>query len=187
VNDKAFEALMRMRWQPAVRTVPAYYDDPVYIDALAASLRRYLGRIGFEPQVILASFHGLPEDYFRKGDPYHCHCQKTTRLLRHAMGMPEDRLRVTFQSKFGRAEWLKPYTDETVKELALDGVTRLAVITPGFVADCVETLEEIAVLNAEIFREHGGEHFAAIPCLNDTEEGIRVIRHVVMRELQGWL
>jgi ferrochelatase len=187
VNDKVFEALMRMRWQPAVRTVPAYYDDPVYIEALAASLRRHLGRIGFEPQVILASFHGLPEDYLRKGDPYHCHCQKTARLLRDAMGMPENRLRVTFQSRFGRAEWLKPYTDETVKGLALEGVTRLAVINPGFVADCVETLEEIAVLNAEIFREHGGGQFAAIPCLNETEEGMHVIRHVVMRELQGWL
>jgi len=187
VNDKAFEALMRMRWQPALRTVPPYHDDPVYIDALAASLKASLAALDFEPEVILASFHGLPEEYFLKGDPYHCHCQKTGRLLREALGVGPEKLRVTFQSRFGKAEWLKPYTDKTVEALAAEGVKRMAVITPGFVSDCVETLEEIAGQNAEIFHEHGGERFAALPCLNDGPEGMRVLEHIVLKELQGWL
>jgi ferrochelatase len=186
-NDKAFEALMGLRWQPAIRTVPPYYDDPVYIEALAISIRTALAGLDFEPDVMLASFHGLPKAYFLKGDPYPCHCQKTTRLLREALGLDESKLRLTFQSRFGRAEWLQPYTDETVRRLAEEGVKRLAVVTPGFAADCVETLEEIAGQNAEIFREHGGERFAAIPCLNDSDEGMRVIRSVVERELQGWV
>lgn len=187
VNDKAFEALMGMRRQPAVRTVPAYHDDPVYIEALAASLRKGLAALDFEPETVIASFHGLPKDYFDKGDPYHCHCQKTGRLLREAMGWSDDRLLVTFQSRFGKAEWLQPYTDETVRRLAREGVKRLAVITPGFVADCVETLEEIAQQNREFFEEEGGERFAAIPCLNDSEEGMSVIETVVRRELSGWI
>ncbi|MDQ4061865.1 MAG: ferrochelatase [Pseudomonadota bacterium] len=186
-NDKAFEALMAVRWQPAIRTVPPYYDDPVYIEALAASMRRHLAALDFEPEIVLASFHGLPKEYFLKGDPYHCHCQKTARLLREALGWDEAKLQVTFQSRFGRAEWLQPYTDETVKRLAAEGVKRLAVVTPGFAADCIETLEEIAVQNAEFFHEHGGERFAAIPCLNDSPEGMRVIQAVVERELQGWV
>ncbi len=186
-NDKAFEALMAVRWQPAIRTVPPYYDDPVYIEALAASMRRHLAALDFEPEIVLASFHGLPKEYVLKGDPYHCHCQKTARLLREALGWDEAKLRVTFQSRFGRAEWLQPYTDETVKRLAAEGVKRLAVVTPGFAADCIETLEEIAVQNAEFFHEHGGERFAAIPCLNDSPEGMRVIQAVVERELQGWV
>ena len=186
-NDKAFEALMGLRWQPALRTVPPYYDDPVYIEALAASIRGHLAGLDFEPELVLASFHGLPKDYFLKGDPYYCHCQKTARLLREALGWDESKLRLTFQSRFGRAEWLQPYTDETVKRLAREGVKRLAVVTPGFAADCIETLEEIAVQNAEFFHEHGGERFAAIPCLNDSPEGMRVIEAVVRRELQGWV
>lgn len=187
VNDKAFEALAEMRWQPALRTVPPYYDDPVYIDALASALKEGLDGLDFEPETVLASFHGLPRSYFEKGDPYYCHCAKTTRLLRAALGWPEDKLPMTFQSRFGRQEWLKPYTDATVERLAREGVKKLAVITPGFVSDCVETLEEIAMQNAEIFRRHGGEHFAAIPCLNDTEPGIDVIEHAVRRELSGWI
>jgi protoporphyrin/coproporphyrin ferrochelatase len=137
--------------------------------------------------VIIASFHGMPEDYLRKGDPYHCQCVKTARLLRERLGLDERRLMLTFQSRFGTAEWLKPYTDATVRALAERGVKRLAVVTPGFSADCLETLEEIAVENAEIFRHHGGEHFAAIPCLNDSEAGMKVIKYVVLRELQGWV
>ncbi|GGG35565.1 ferrochelatase [Chelatococcus composti] len=185
--DKAFEALMRMRWQPTIRVSPPYHDDPVYIGAVVDSLKAELAKLPFEPEIIIASFHGVPKDYHLKGDPYHCQCQKTVRLMREALGLPPERLLLTFQSRFGRAEWLQPYTDMTVKGLAEKGVKRLAVITPGFSADCLETLEEIAGENAEIFREHGGEHFAAIPCLNDSPEGMRVIEHIVRRELQGWI
>jgi ferrochelatase len=184
--DKAFDALKDMRWQPAIRTVPPYHDDPAYIDALAKSLKREIGKLKWKPDVILASFHGLPVEYFEKGDPYPCHCEKTTRLLREKLGMREDKLRMTFQSRFGKAEWLQPYTDKTVEVLAQEGVKNLAIVTPGFAADCVETLEEIAVENGDIFKEHGGRTFAAIPCLNDSAEGMKVIQSVVERELTGW-
>ncbi|MGQ7793941.1 ferrochelatase [Faunimonas sp. B44] len=187
VNDKAFEALMAMRWQPAIRTVPPYHDEPVYIDALAETIEAKLSSLTFEPEVVIASYHGIPQSYFDKGDPYHCHCQKTSRLLSERLGWPKGRLITTFQSRFGPEEWLKPYTDETVKRLADDGVKRLAVLNPGFVSDCLETLEEIAEQNAEFFHEHGGEQFAHIPCLNDSVQGMRVISTVVLRELQGWI
>ena len=187
VNDKAFEALAAMRWQPALRTVPPYHDDPVYIEALAKSIRSHLSRLPWQPDVVLASFHGIPQSYFDQGDPYYCHCMKTARLLRAALGMDEQKLRVTFQSRFGPAEWLKPYTDKTVEAMAKSGVKRIAVVNPGFVSDCLETLEEIAVLNAEIFHEAGGQDFSHIPCLNDSEEGMRVIETVVRRELAGWV
>jgi ferrochelatase len=187
VGDEAFRALMKMRWQPALRIAPPYYDDPVYIDALAVSMEAHLATLPFVPEVILASFHGIPRDYFDKGDPYYCHCAKTTRLLRQRLRLDDGRLMMTFQSRFGRAEWLKPYTDATVKGLPARGVKNLAVITPGFSADCLETLEEIAGENAEYFRHAGGENFAAIPCLNDSEPGMRVIETVVRRELQGWV
>jgi ferrochelatase len=187
VNDKAFEALQAMRWQPAIRTVPPYPDEPVYIDALAESVETHLGQMDFQPEVLLASYHGIPESYFKKGDPYHCHCHKTTRLLTERLGWPKGRIVTTFQSRFGPEEWLKPYTDETVKRLASEGVKNIAVINPGFVSDCLETLEEIAVQNAEIFREHGGERFVHISCLNDSAAGMRVIETVVLRELQGWV
>ena len=152
VGDKAFDALKTMRWQPSIRLAAPWYDQPVYIEALARSTREGLMKLDFAPEVVLASFHGIPQAYFDKGDPYSCQCAKTTRLLREALGWEEGRLRMTFQSRFGRAEWLKPYTAETVRELAKSGVKRLAVITPGFVADCLETLEEIAVENAGYFR-----------------------------------
>jgi protoporphyrin/coproporphyrin ferrochelatase len=187
VCDEAFRALMKMRWQPALRVAPPYYDDPVYIDALATSLDAHLKSLPFEPEVIVASFHGIPQDYFDKGDPYYCHCAKTTRLLRARLRLDDGKMIMTFQSRFGRAEWLKPYTDATIKALAARGVKNLAVITPGFSADCLETLEEIAGENAEYFRHAGGENFAAIPCLNDSEAGMRVIETVVRRELQGWV
>ena len=187
VADKAFDVLKEMRWQPAVRIAPPWHDDPVYIDALARSLESELAKLTFKPDVILASFHGVPKDYLLKGDPYHCHCQKTARLLRERLGFAEDKLMLTFQSRFGTAEWLQPYTDMTVKALAERGAKNLAIVTPGFVADCLETLEEIAGENAEIFRHHGGENFAAIPCLNDSEAGMAVINHIVMRELKGWI
>jgi ferrochelatase len=187
VGDEAFRALMKMRWQPALRIAPPYYDDPVYIDALAVSMEAHLATLPFVPEVILASFHGIPRDYFDKGDPYYCHCAKTTRLLRQRLRLDDGKLMMTFQSRFGRAEWLKPYTDATVKGLPARGVKNLAVITPGFSADCLETLEEIAGENAEYFHHAGGENFAAIPCLNDSEPGMRVIETVVRRELQGWV
>jgi ferrochelatase len=187
VCDKAFEALMGMRWQPAIRVLPPYYDDPVYIDGVVASLKRTLGTLKFTPDVILASFHGVPQEYLVKGDPYHCHCVKTARLIRERLGLDENRFRLSFQSRFGRAEWLKPYTDATVKALANQGVENLVVIMPGFVADCLETLEEIALENGDLFRQHGGKNFAAIPCLNDSQEGMAVIRHLALRELRGWI
>lgn len=187
VNDKAFDALKKMRRQPAVRTVPAYHDDPVYIDAICESLAKHVDALPFRPEKVIASFHGVPKEYLDKGDPYHCHCQKTARLMRERLGWSSDYLINTFQSRFGPAEWLQPYTDKTVERLAKEGVKSLAVVCPGFVSDCVETLEEIADENGEIFEENGGEHFAAIPCLNDSAEGMRVIEHVVRRELGGWV
>ncbi len=186
VGDKAFEALQSMRWQPAVRVAAPYYDDPVYIDALARSIHAGLAGLDFEPEILLASYHGIPQAYFDKGDPYFCHCAKTTRLLREALGMSDERLRMTFQSRFGRGEWLKPYTSQTLRELASHGVKRVAVLTPGFSADCLETLEEIGVENAGYFREAGGERYAAIPCLNDSADGMAVIEAVARRELRGW-
>lgn len=185
--DKAFEALGTMRWQPAVRTVPSYHDDPVYIGALANSLKREVAKLKWRPDVILASFHGLPVEYVDKGDPYRRHCAETAQALREKLGWSEAYLRLTFQSRFGRAQWLQPYTDKSVEALARQGVKNLAIICPGFAADCIETLEEIAVENGGIFRENGGENFAAIPCLNDSPDGMKVIRAVVERELKGWV
>ncbi|OCC00317.1 ferrochelatase [Labrys sp. WJW] len=187
VCDKAFEHLMTLRWQPAVRIAPQWHDDPVYIEALASSVRQSLAKLDFEPEVLLASFHGVPKNYLIQGDPYYCFAMKTGRLLREALGFSEDRFKITFQSRFGKEEWLKPYTDETVEGLAKSGVKRLAIVAPGFVADCLETLEELGEENKEIFLHNGGEHFAYLPCLNDSPEGQRVIEHVVTRELQGWI
>jgi ferrochelatase len=187
VGDKAFAALAKMRRQPAIRMAPAYYDDAVYVEAVASSIEEELSRLPFKPELILASFHGMPEEYVAKGDPYREQCEETVRLLRERLKLDERGLMLTFQSRFGSAEWLKPYTDETVKELAQRGVKNLAVVMPGFAADCLETLEEIAGENAEIFLHSGGVNFAAIPCLNDSEAGMRVIGHIVRRELMGWV
>jgi protoporphyrin/coproporphyrin ferrochelatase len=185
--DQAFRTLMKMRWQPYVRVAPAWADDPVYIEALATSIRTHLSTLDFKPDVLIATFHGMPKTYLLKGDPYHCQCVKTGRLLRDALGWPPDRYRVTFQSRFGRDEWLRPYTDETVAALGKAGVKSLAMVAPGFTADCLETLEELDVENREIFMHNGGEKFSYIPCLNDSAEGMRVIEHVVRRELMGWV
>jgi ferrochelatase len=187
VCDKVFDALAVMRWQPTLRVTPPYYDEPGYIDALAGSLKSSLAKLKFKPDVVLASFHGMPEEYVAKGDPYRSQCEETARLLRRKLGMNESKLRLTFQSRFGPAEWLKPYTDKTVEALAKKGVKNLAIITPGFAADCLETLEEIAMENAAIFKGSGGENFAAIPCLNDSAGGMKVIETVVRRELKGWV
>ena len=187
VNDKAFETLLKMRWQPALRTVPPYHDDPTYIDALAVSIEKHLATLDWEPEKVLTSFHGIPKSYFEKGDPYYCQCQKTARLLRERLGWSEEKLIVTFQSRFGPEEWLQPYTDKTVEKLAQDGVKRIAVLNPGFVSDCLETLEEIAEQAAESFLHNGGEKFAHIPCLNDSSEGMKVLERIVRRELSGWV
>jgi ferrochelatase len=187
VCDAAFATLARLRDQPALRVVPPYFDDKVYIDALASSIEAELKRLPFMPDLILASFHGIPKSYVEAGDPYPSHCAETVRLLRARLGLDDRKLMLTFQSRFGRAEWLQPYTDMTVRAQAQRGVKNLAVVTPGFSADCLETLEEIAFENAEIFKHNGGEHFAAIPCLNDSEAGMAVIAHLVRRELQGWI
>ena len=186
VVDQVGLALKQMRWQPAVRVLPAYYDQPAYVDALAESLRDGIAALDFEPELVLASYHGMPRRYLEKGDPYYCHAMKTSRLLGEKLGWDETRLRTTFQSRFGKAEWLKPYTIDTVTSLAKEGVKRLAVITPAFSADCIETLEEIAIGNAEVFHEHGGEKFALIPCLNDSPVGMRMLESVVRNELKGW-
>ena len=187
VCDEVFRVLAGMRAQPILRVTPPYYDDPDYIEALAVSINDHLATLPFQPEVILASFHGMPKDYVDKGDPYQAQCIATTNALRKRLGLDASRLILTFQSRFGNAEWLQPYTDKTVEKLAKDGVRRIAVVTPGFSADCLETLEEIAQENAEIFRHHGGEQFAAIPCLNDSVGGMDVIRQLVLRELQGWI
>ncbi len=187
VNDEAFKALLKMRWQPALRTVAPYHDDPVYIEALANSITSRLATLDWEPEVVLTSFHGIPQSYFDKGDPYYCQCQKTARLVREKLGWGKEKLQVTFQSRFGPEEWLQPYTDKTVEKLGKEGVKRIAVINPGFVSDCLETLEEIAVEAAETFHHAGGEKFAHIPCLNDSAGGMTVLEHVVRRELMGWV
>ncbi|MEP2981107.1 MAG: ferrochelatase [Lentilitoribacter sp.] len=187
VNDKTFKTLLDMRWQPAIRTVPAYHDDPVYIEALATSIEKHLANLDFEPEKVIASYHGIPQSYFKKGDPYHCHCYKTSRLLNDRLGWEEGRLMTTFQSRFGPEEWLQPYTDVTVEELAKSGTKNIAILNPGFVSDCLETLEEMGEEAQEIFHEHGGENFSHIPCLNDSDEGMTVIESAVKRELGGWL
>jgi ferrochelatase len=166
---------------------PPYYDDPDYIEALAVSIDAHLKTLAFQPELIVASFHGMPQKYVDKGDPYQAQCIATTDALRQRMGLDAPKLLLTFQSRFGFDEWLKPYTDQTIEQLAKDGVRRIAVVMPGFSADCLETLEEIAQENAEIFRHNGGEQFAAIPCLNDSDPGMDVIRQLVLRELQGWI
>jgi len=192
VGDEVFRALARMRFQPALRIAAPYYDDPVYIGALASSIGAALSGLGFEPELILASFHGIPQSFVDGGDPYYDQCAATMRLLRQelmrqGLGFGDDKLVLTFQSRFGLGKWLEPATVTTVESLARRGVKRIAVITPGFSADCLETLEEIAVENAEIFKHNGGERFAAIPCLNDSGPGMQVIRQMAQRELKGWI
>jgi len=187
VNDEVFRFLMTLRRQPALRIMPPYYDDPYYIGVLASSLQAELKALSFTPDVIVASFHGMPQDYVRKGDPYQRHCERTTELLRAQLKLDENKLMLTYQSRFGRARWLEPYTIQTVKALAKKGLKNLVVITPGFAADCIETLEEIAVDNARVFKRYGGANFAAIPCLNDSEAGMLMIWQLAMRELKGWV
>ncbi|GLQ16346.1 ferrochelatase [Maritalea porphyrae] len=186
-NDKAFDALKQLRWQPAVRTAPAYFENDAYVSALAKSIEQGLANLDFEPDLVITSYHGVPKSYLMKGDPYHCQCYKSTRLVREKLGWPEDKMMVTFQSRFGPEEWLQPYTDKTLEALPEKGIKKIAILTPGFSVDCLETLEEIAMEGKEEFMEAGGEEFAYIPCLNDSELGMDVIEDVVKRELAGWL
>ena len=185
--DQAFRALMGIRWQPAIRVAPTWHDEAAYITALANSMHRQLGQLTFEPERIVATFHGMPQKYLNAGDPYHCQCRKTSRLLREKLGWSAASWLTTFQSRFGNDPWLQPYTDETVKSLARQGIKRLALVAPGFSADCLETLEELDVENRHFFNENGGQDFAYLTALNASSEGLDVIEAVVRRELMGWL
>ena len=187
VVDKAADYLRTMRWQPALRTLPPYHDDPAYIDALASDLSKQLDGLDFEPEVLLLSFHGMPERTLHLGDPYHCHCQKTSRLLQEKLHRPGLKFRTTFQSRFGRAKWLEPATDTVLAEEAKAGTKRLAIAAPGFSADCLETLEELAIQGREQFTEAGGEHFAALSCLNASDPGLAMLETLLRRELSGWI
>ena len=187
VVDKVADKLRTMRWQPALRTLPPYHDDPTYIDALARDLSQQIDALAFDPEVLLLSFHGMPERTLHLGDPYHCHCRKTARLLEAAMARPGLRFRTSFQSRFGRAKWLEPATDAVLAEEARSGTRRLAVAAPGFSADCLETLEELAMQGRDQFREAGGEQFAALACLNDSPAGLGMLESLLRRELSGWI
>ena len=184
VSQLVHETVAGWRWQPALRTLPPYHDAPEYIDALATSVEAGIAALDFVPDLVLASFHGMPRRTLERGDPYHCHCQKTARLLGERLSLP---LRVSFQSRLGRAEWLKPYTDATLTKLPAEGIKRIAVVSPGFSADNLETLDEIDREGREIFLEHGGERFAYLPCLNASAPGLEMLKTLLMRELAGWL
>jgi ferrochelatase len=183
-SDAVFAALASMRWQPALRTLPPYFDDPLYIEALRANLSRQIAALDFEPERLLLSFHGMPQRTLELGDPYHCHCQKTARLLSDAMGREVD---VSFQSRFGRAKWLEPATDATLAAYPKRGIKRLAIAAPGFSADCLETLEELGIRGRESFEHAGGDRFALLDCLNDSDESIAMLERLISRELAGWL
>jgi ferrochelatase len=187
VMDAIFDTMKTLRWQPTLRTLHPYFDEEVYINALAESYKAHIKKVKWQPDVILASYHGIPQRYFKSGDPYHCHCMKTTRLLKEKLNLPDSAIRTTFQSRFGKAPWLQPYTDETVKELAQNGTKNIAIITPGFAADCVETIGEIDIEAKEEFLEHGGKNFTYIPCLNASKLGISMLKTLILKDLEGWI
>lgn len=186
-NDKFFQSLMTEKWQPAVRTVPAYFSDANYIDALAKSVEEAYSKSKERPNILVCSYHGVPKRYLMEGDPYHCQCQKTTRLLKERLGWKNTEIVTTFQSRFGPEEWLKPYTVNEVAKLAKDGKKRIAVIAPAFSADCIETLEEINEEIQESFKDAGGEMFMYIPCLNDHEDHIDALSKIIDQNLLGWV
>jgi ferrochelatase len=186
-NDQFFRALMEEKWQPVARVVPPYFEDPAYIEALAQSVERAYAAAERRPEMLVCSYHGVPERYLREGDPYHCQCQKTTRLLRERLGWEKTAIVTTFQSRFGPEEWLKPYTVEEVARLAEAGVKRIAVCAPAFSADCIETLEEINGEIREAFEHAGGEEFTYIPCLNDDEAHVEALCGVIAGNLRGWV
>ncbi|ALE17512.1 Ferrochelatase, protoheme ferro-lyase [Altererythrobacter epoxidivorans] len=187
VFDEVARILAEMRWQPALRFVPPYHDDPAYIDALATDLGAQLDSLAFEPEVLLLSFHGMPQRTLDLGDPYHCHCMKTARLLGERIARPGMRIETTFQSRFGKAKWLEPATDATLEAEAHKGTRRLAVAAPGFAADCVETLEELAIAGREQFTEAGGQDYAVLSCLNTSAPGMAMLETIMRRELSGWI
>ena len=184
VLDEAYATLTDMRWHPAIRTLPAYHDDARYIGALKTSIEASLAKLDFVPDALVISFHGMPERTLHLGDPYHCHCQKTARLLSEAMGRD---LVVSFQSRFGRAKWLEPATDDTLMKLAREGTKKVAIFAPGFSVDCLETLEELAMQGHEQFEEAGGTHYAYLPCLNDSDIGMDMLEQIIGQELAGWI
>ncbi len=187
VVDKAADKLRTMRWQPTLRSLPPYHDDPLYIDALASDLARQIDALPFAPEVLLLSFHGMPQRTLELGDPYHCHCQKTSRLLQAKLERPGLRFRTAFQSRFGRAKWLEPATDAVLVEEGQSGTKRLAIAAPGFSADCLETLEELAMQGRDQFTGAGGEDFAALSCLNTSAPGLDMLEAMLRRELEGWI
>ena len=184
VLDEAYATLTAMRWHPAIRTLPAYHDDARYIGALKSSIEASLAKLDFVPDALVISFHGMPERTLHLGDPYHCHCQKTARLLSEAMGRA---LVVSFQSRFGRAKWLEPATDDTLMKLAREGTKKVAIFAPGFSVDCLETLEELAMQGHEQFEDAGGTHYAYLPCLNDSDIGMEMLEQIIGQELAGWI
>ncbi len=182
-HDALFAAVASRRWQPTLRILPPYYDDPLYIDALAGDLSRQLAALGFAPDTLLLSFHGMPQRTLRLGDPYHCHCRKTARLVADKLSLPVE---TSFQSRFGRAKWLEPATDKVLEAMPARGIKRLAIAAPGFSADCLETIEELGIRGRESFVGAGGTHFARLDCLNDGEAGMAMIEAIARRELAGW-
>ncbi|RIJ21282.1 ferrochelatase [Henriciella barbarensis] len=187
VYDRSFDALKDMRWQPAVRTAAPFHDHPAYIEALAASVSEHIASLDFEPERVLMSYHGIPKAYFEKGDPYHCHCHKTTRLVSEKLGWADGFAMTTFQSRFGPTEWLQPYTDKTLEALPEQGVKKVVAVSPAFISDCLETLEEIAMEGRDSFMEAGGTHFSVAPCLNDSDRAIDLLETLAARELAGWI
>ena len=187
VCDRTFKALKKMRWQPAIRTAASFCDQKSYIDALARSIAAHLETLDFTPDRVLMSYHGIPKAYFDKGDPYHCHCHKTTRLVAEHLGWAEGFAITTFQSRFGPTEWLQPYTDKTLEALPGQGAKKVVVASPAFMSDCLETLEELAMEGRETFMESGGDAYSVVPCLNDSEDAIDVIEDIVRRETAGWV
>jgi len=186
-NDQFFRALMEETWQPVTRTVQPYYEHPLYIEALARSIETAYAGLAERPDILVCSYHGVPKRYLTEGDPYHCQCQKTTRLLKERLGWPDTDITTTFQSRFGPEEWLQPYTVEEVARLAEAGKTKVAVCAPAFSADCIETLEEINEEIRESFEEAGGHQFTYIPCLNDDDAHIRALSAVIESNVKGWL
>jgi ferrochelatase len=182
VCDEVYRCLMEMRWQPSLQIIPHYESEPLYIAALSNSIKAQLEKLSWKPDVILSSFHGIPKKYFDKGDPYQCYCHKTNRLLKEHFGNSIP-IEISFQSRFGPAEWLQPYTDKTLEKLAQEGKKNILMICPGFASDCVETLEEIEMEGQATFKEHGGENFSMVPCLNDSEDHINLLEYLIKKHI----
>ena len=181
VCDEVYRSLIKMRWQPSLQIIPHYESEPLYISALIKSIEKKISEINWTPDLIIASYHGIPKKYFEKGDPYHCYCQKTTRLISEKF--TQIKIITTFQSRFGPQEWLQPYTDKTFEKLPKDGIKKILVISPGFSSDCVETLEEISIQGKESFKKFGGEKFEFIPCLNDNDDHITLLEYLVRKNI----